>query len=127
MARSRQGRYSHVWRRRGLRYRRKEKIIMTITINQFPYIEGYDGAFYHLHNEDGTVQACGIWNVWFTASASGENGENCIVIWAVLDKEALDVGDQENCCNWDVPAEVYNIDTCRAIPLNIVKLDWSKV
>ena len=99
---------------------------MKIFITENPAVEGYDGAFYRFTSEDGQQLATGIWDIWFEARAVDEDGGEYNVVWKVSDKEALESGD-EDCCDWECPAEVYSYDECRSLPLDSVELDWSKV
>jgi hypothetical protein len=47
---------------------------MEIRLKSNPTVEGYEGAFYRFHTENGTLSPCGIWDSWYSAEATDENG-----------------------------------------------------
>ena len=81
--------------------------MLTIKLTDNAHIEGYEGAFYRLHTDDGKASACGIHGNWYEATATDENGNEYCVVWEISNKEAFNNGD-EDCCDWDNPAEIYS-------------------
>lgn len=100
---------------------------MKLTLTQNPYIDGGDNDFLRDISEEGVEAATGHWGPWYTASAVGEDGNHYSISWLVSDREAFDAGDQEYCCDWDDPIQIYSLDEYRTIPLDSVELDWSEV
>lgn len=78
-----------------------------IKLTENACVEGYEGAFYRFHTENGTLSPCGIWDNWYEASAVDEDGNEYRVVWEISDHEAFNNGD-EDCCDWDNPAEIYS-------------------
>lgn len=94
--------------------------MIIIKLTQSAYVEGYDGAFYRYTTEDGQASACGIYDNWYTARAIDDDGKEYRVIWQISDLDAFNRGD-EDCCDWDNPAEVIDLDS--GLPVN-AKIAW---
>lgn len=81
----------------------------SITLSQEPYIGGYDGSFLRFTDEEGNELVGGIWGVYYEALAEDESGNRYYVCWDITKREAFDEGD-EDCCDWDYPAIVFDSD-----------------
>lgn len=92
---------------------------MEIKLKSNPTVEGYEGAFYRFHTENGTLSPCGIWDNWYEAEATDESGNEYRVVWEISNHEAFNNGD-EDCCDWDNPAEIYSYSERKAITATIV-------
>lgn len=92
---------------------------MNIKLTQSPYVEGFNGAFYRYTTDDGKPSACGIFDSWYTAHAVDENGNEYSVVWTISDPDAFERGD-EDCCNWNEPAEILDLDSGLPVSAKIV-------
>lgn len=81
--------------------------MLKIRLTQDAHVEGYDGAFYRFATEDGKSAATGIWDNWYEANAEDTEGNEYRVVWEISNMDAFNSGD-EDCCNWDEPAEIYS-------------------
>ena len=84
----------------------KLKKLKIIHLAQEPYVEGYEGAFYRFN---GGSSACGIWDNWYIAYGNDDEGTKYRIVWSITNTEAFNNGD-EDCCNWDNPDEIYDMD-----------------
>ena len=81
--------------------------MLKIKITNQPHAEGYKGAFFRFTTKDGKQSIKGIWDNWYEASATDDNGNEYRIVWAITNNEAFVSGD-EDCCNWDEPNEIYS-------------------
>ena len=74
-----------------------------ITLTNQATIAGYEGAF--LRKGD---SAEGLWNNWYEASATDEDGNTYTVYWAITG----DINDEDasDHCDWDTPYMVTDED-----------------
>lgn len=93
--------------------------MLEIKLTQPAHIEGYNGAFYRFHTENGTQSASGIWDNWYEAAAVDESGNEYRVVWEISDYEAYNNG-HGDCCDWENPAEIYSYTDHKPIKANIV-------
>ena len=93
---------------------------MKIRLAQDAHIEGYNGAEYRLHTDDGKPSIYVIRDNWYEATATDDNGNEYLVVWRI--KEDFDVNenpDESDACNWDEPAEIINIETGKPVTAEI--------
>ena len=96
-----------------------KKIKLTLTDNAS--LEGYEGAFYRFACDDGKKSAKGIQNNWYSAPATDEDGNEYKIVWEISKPELFAIGD-EDCCDWDNPAEVVNLSTGK--PVENYEIIW---
>ncbi len=84
--------------------------MIKIKLTQSAYVEGFEGAFYRYTTNEGTPSACGIFDNWYTAAAVDTNGNKYRVVWEISNLDAFNSGD-EDCCDWDNPSEVIDINS----------------
>lgn len=81
--------------------------MLNIKLTEQAHVEGYGGAFYRFHTENGALSASGIWDNWYEAAAVDQNGNEYRIVWEISNHEAFISGD-EDCCDWENPAEIYS-------------------
>ena len=93
---------------------------MKIRLTQDAHIEGYSGAEYRLHTDDGKPSIYVIRDNWYEATATDENGNAYRIVWRV--REDFDVNenpDESDACDWDAPAEINSIETGKPVKAEI--------
>lgn len=93
---------------------------MKIRLTQEAHIEGYKGAEYRLHTDDGSESIYVIRDNWYEATATDDNGNEYLVVWIL--REDFDVNensDESDACNWDEPEEIINIETGKPVTAEI--------
>ena len=93
---------------------------MNIKLKEQAYLAGYEGGFYRFTTDEGKPSIKGIWGEYYTAIAADNNDTEYRVVWEISNREAFDNGD-EDCCDWDNPAEILNLDT--GLPTE-AEIDW---
>lgn len=92
-----------------------------ITLTTPATVQGYEGAFYRYTTDEGKASIMGIYDNWYAANGRDEQGNEYLIVWAISNREAFDYGD-EDCCDWDEPSEVLNLDT--GLPETNYKIVW---
>lgn len=93
---------------------------MKIRLTQDAHIEGYKGAVYRLHTDDGKPSIYVIRDSWYEATASDDNGNEYSVVWRIKeDFDAATNPDESDACNWDEPAEIVSVETGKPITAEI--------
>lgn len=92
-----------------------------ITLTTQATVQGYEGAFYRYTTDEGKASIMGIYDNWYAANGRDEQGNEYLIVWAISNREAFDNGD-EDCCDWDEPSEVLNLDT--GLPETDYKIVW---
>lgn len=81
--------------------------MLKIKLTQDAYVQGYEGALYRLHTDDGKPSTDVIFNNWYFANATDDYGNEYDVVWKIEDQESFENGD-EDCCDWDNPTEIFS-------------------
>ena len=88
---------------------------MKIKLTENAHLDGYNGGFYRFTTKDGKASASGIADEYYTAIGCSEEGKEYRIVWTIADREAFERGD-EDCCDWDNPAEIIDLDS--GLPVN---------
>lgn len=62
---------------------------------------------------------CGGYN-WYEAMAADREGNEYLVKWEIEDYAAFENGDEEECCDWDNPVEVYSFEEHKTVEAKIL-------
>jgi len=90
--------------------------MLKVKLTEQATLQGYPGAEYRYHTDEGRQSACVIRDNWYAADAVDTDGNKYYVIWSI--RPGYDVetdADESSACDWDHPDEIIRASDHRPV------------